>query len=279
MIALYNKVCREASKITTFAYSTSFSTATKLLHRDFHDPICGIYGFVRFADEIVDTFHEYDKKTLIEEFKRDTYLAIERGISMNPILHSFQEVVNKFSIERELIDAFLHSMEMDLEKQDYYTQEDLKTYVYGSAEVVGLMCLRVFVEGDNTEYQKLRPYACALGSAFQKVNFLRDLNADKVNLERSYFPEITGGIIGDDNKAQIERAIYDEFMQAKEGIKLLPAKARFGVYVAFKYYFSLFKKIRSTEPEKIMEKRIRIPNAQKIYIVLKSTARYQMNML
>jgi 15-cis-phytoene synthase len=279
MIALYNKVCHEASRVTTFAYSTSFSTATKLLHRDFHEPICGIYGFVRFADEIVDTFHEHDKKTLIAEFRRDTYLAIERGISMNPILHSFQEVVNKYSIERDLIDAFLHSMEMDLEKQDYYTQEDLKTYVYGSAEVVGLMCLRVFVEGDTAEYNKLRPFACALGSAFQKVNFLRDLNADKINLERSYFPEITGGTMNDESKSQIEQAINEEFMQAKEGIKMLPAKARFGVYVAFKYYYSLFKKIRSTEPDKIMEQRIRIPNLQKLFIVLKSSARYQMNML
>jgi 15-cis-phytoene synthase len=279
MIALYNKVCHEASRVTTFAYSTSFSTATKLLHRDFHEPICGIYGFVRFADEIVDTFHEHDKKILIAEFRRDTYLAIERGISMNPILHSFQEVVNKYSIERDLIDAFLHSMEMDLEKQDYYTQEDLKTYVYGSAEVVGLMCLRVFVEGDTAEYNKLRPFACALGSAFQKVNFLRDLNADKINLERSYFPEITGGTMNDESKSQIEQAINEEFMQAKEGIKMLPAKARFGVYVAFKYYYSLFKKIRSTEPDKIMEQRIRIPNLQKLFIVLKSSARYQMNML
>jgi len=279
MIALYNKVCREASRVTTFAYSTSFSTATKLLHRDFHEPICGIYGFVRFADEIVDTFHDHDKKTLISEYRRDTYLAIERGISMNPILHAFQEVVNKFSIEQDLIDAFLHSMEMDLEKQDYYTQEDLKTYVYGSAEVVGLMCLRVFVEGDNAEYDKLRPFACALGSAFQKVNFLRDLNADKINLERSYFPEITGGAINDESKAKIEQTIYEEFMEAKEGIKMLPPKARFGVYIAFKYYFTLFKKIRSTEPEKIMEQRIRIPNFQKFYIVLKSSARYQMNML
>ncbi len=279
MIALYNKVCREASRVTTFAYSTSFSTATKLLHRDFHEPICGIYGFVRFADEIVDTFHDHDKKTLISEFRRDTYLAIERGISMNPILHAFQEVVNKYSIEQDLIDAFLHSMEMDLEKQDYYTQEDLKTYVYGSAEVVGLMCLRVFVEGNSEEYDKLRPYACALGSAFQKVNFLRDLNADKINLERSYFPEITGGSINDESKALIEQAIDEEFMQAKEGIKMLPSKARFGVYIAFKYYYTLFKKIRSTEPEKIMEQRIRIPNFQKFYIVLKSSARYQMNML
>ncbi len=279
MIALYNKVCREASRVTTFAYSTSFSTATKLLHRDFHEPICGIYGFVRFADEIVDTFHDHDKKTLISEFRRDTYLAIERGISMNPILHAFQEVVNKYSIEQDLIDAFLHSMEMDLEKQDYYTQEDLKTYVYGSAEVVGLMCLRVFVEGNSEEYNKLRPYACALGSAFQKVNFLRDLNADKINLERSYFPEITGGSINDESKALIEQAIDEEFMQAKEGIKMLPSKARFGVYIAFKYYYTLFKKIRSTEPEKIMEQRIRIPNFQKFYIVLKSSARYQMNML
>jgi len=279
MMNLYHKVCEEAARFTTYAYSTSFSSAVRLLHKDFRTPICNIYGFVRFADEIVDTFHDFPKEELIQEFKEDTYKAIDRGISSNPILHAFQRTVREYNIERELIEAFLQSMLMDLDIKNYSSQEDLKQYIYGSAEVVGLMCLRVFTENNASSFDKLLPMARALGSAFQKVNFLRDIQADQESLQRSYFPEVTQGTLNADSKAEIEKKISEEFELALEGISLLPMKSKFGVYVAYKYYLGLFKKIKQTSAEQIMQERIRIPNFQKAFIVLKSKMRYQLNML
>jgi 15-cis-phytoene synthase len=254
MISLYHDLSRQCSKITTEKYSTSFSSAIKLLHPDMRTPVFNIYGFVRFADEIVDTFHQFDKATLLKEFKKETYDSIQRGISLNPILHSFQMTVNEFKISYELIEAFFKSMEMDLENVSYDTA-GYKEYIYGSAEVVGLMCLFVFCEGNNAAYEKLKPSAKSLGAAFQKVNFLRDANAD-------YIEDIAA-----------------DFANAYAGILQLPAKARFGVYVAYKYYLSLFKKIKKTNAASIMQERIRIPNYGKAFIVAKAGLRMQLNLL
>lgn len=279
MMNLYHKVSEEAARITTYSYSTSFSSAVRLLHKDFRTPICNIYGFVRFADEIVDTFHEFPKEEMITEFKEDTFKAIERGISSNPILHAFQRTVREYNIESELIEAFLQSMIMDLNKKEYANNEDLSTYIYGSAEVVGLMCLRVFTENDRKSYDELLPMARALGSAFQKVNFLRDIQADQEGLERTYFPEVINVGLTLESKRKIEEKIREEFELALKGIALLPMKSKFGVYVAYKYYLGLFKKIERTAPELMMKKRIRIPNFQKLFIVFKSKMRFQFNIL
>jgi phytoene/squalene synthetase len=230
------------------------------------------------ADEIVDSFHQYDKKTLLEEFKKDTYLSIERGISLNPVLNSFQEVVNTFKIDHELIAAFLKSMEMDLEKKEY-TEEGYKEYILGSAEVVGLMCLRVFTEGNNTLYQELKPYAMALGSAFQKINFLRDLNADYVGMGRMYFPNLNMSELNEKVKEEIEIDIEVDFDKGLQGIKKLPKKARLGVYVAYIYYRTLFNKIKKVNSQKILEERIRIPNPQKVMLFAGSYVRNRLNML
>ncbi len=278
MINLFHQLSQECSKATTERYSTSFSSAIKLLHSDLRVPIFNIYGFVRFADEIVDTFHQYDKEGLLEEFKRDTYLAIERGISLNPILHSFQITVNKYRISYDLIEAFFKSMEMDLANTTY-NSEGYKEYIYGSAEVVGLMCLYVFCEGNKAMYEKLKPGARSLGAAFQKVNFLRDVKADYEQLSRTYFPEVDFRNFTPSMKRQIEADIEIDFKEAYEGIIHLPIKARFGVYVAYKYYLSLFRKIKRTKPCNILEQRIRIPNYGKVLIVAKAGVRRQFNLL
>ena len=278
MINLFHDLSQQCSKETTQRYSTSFSSAIKLLHHDLRGPIFNIYGFVRFADEIVDTFHQYNKAELLIEFKRDTYLAIERGISLNPILHSFQLTVNKFGISNELIEAFLVSMEMDLDKTSYNSQ-GYKQYIYGSAEVVGLMCLYVFCEGDQTRYDELKPGAQSLGAAFQKVNFLRDVKADYEQLSRTYFPEVDFNNFTSSMKKQIEEDIAIDFTAAYDAILNLPVKARFGVYVAYKYYLSLFKKIKKSNPSNILEQRIRIPNYGKAFIVAKAGLRSQLNIL
>ncbi len=275
---LYHDVSSMCSKITTQRYSTSFSSSIRLLHKDLHKPIYQIYGFVRFADEIVDTFHEHDKSTLLSEFKSETYAAIQRGISMNPILHSFQEAVNRYGIERELIDAFFYSMELDLSKNKY-DDEGYKTYIYGSAEVVGLMCLHIFCEGNKDQYQLLKPYAQALGAAFQKVNFLRDVKADSETLQRTYFPGVDFNNFTPDMKEQIEIDIEADFHKAYQGILQLPMKARFGVYVAYKYYLSLFKKIKRAQPSRLLETRVRIPNYSKAMIVMRAGLRSQLNIL
>lgn len=278
MKAIFDKYSETASKIITRRYSTSFSLGIRFLSKSFQNPIYGIYGFVRLADEIVDSFHDYDKKGLLEEFKRDTYLSIERKISLNPILNSFQKVVHDFDIDRELIDAFLKSMEMDLEKKEY-TEEGYKEYILGSAEVVGLMCLRVFTEGNKELYEELKPYAMALGSAFQKINFLRDLSADYVGMGRVYFPNVNLSELNEKIKKEIEADIELDFEKGLQGIKKLSKKARLGVYVAYIYYRSLFNKIKNVQPQHILETRVRIPNPQKVVLFAGSYVRNSLNLL
>jgi phytoene synthase len=272
------EVSEACSKYTTERYSTSFSSAIRLLHKDIRQPIFNIYGFVRFADEIVDTFHGFDKSMLLAQFKKETYDAIERKISLNPILHSFQTTVNKYNIDLALIEAFLHSMELDLSKKKY-DRAGYDEYIYGSAEVVGLMCLFVFCDGDKTLYENLKPGARSLGAAFQKVNFLRDLKADFEGLERVYFPGCDFRNFTENDKRNIESDIQKDFDDAYAAILELPIKSRFGVYVAYKYYLSLFKKIKQLEAQRIMQERIRIPDYGKMFIVAKAGLRSQLNIL
>lgn len=274
----FHEVSMNCSRNTTEKYSTSFSSAIKLLHKDLRQPIFNIYGFVRFADEIVDTFHEHDKATLLEEFKKDTYLAIERKISLNPILHSFQLTVNQYNISHDLIDAFLYSMELDLSERKY-DRNGYEQYIYGSAEVVGLMCLYVFCDGDKKLYEQLKPGARSLGAAFQKVNFLRDLKADFEGLERVYFPGCDFRNFTEADKRNIELDIQKDFNDAYAAILQLPMKSRFGVYVAYKYYLSLFNKIKKLQPQRIMQERVRIPDYGKFFIVAKAGLRSQLNLL
>ncbi|MTI22517.1 phytoene/squalene synthase family protein [Fulvivirga sp. RKSG066] len=278
MKELYDKVALDCSRLTTHAYSTSFSLGIRCLDKSIRQPICAIYGFVRFADEIVDTFHDYDKASLLERFKADTYKAIEEKISLNPILHSFQLTVNKYDIDHELIDQFLYSMEMDLTDREYDKQE-FETYILGSAEVVGLMCLQVFCDGDKEEYNKLKPYAMKLGSAFQKINFLRDLKDDYVHMGRSYFPGIELDHFNDDSKSQIEKGIEKDFKMGLEGIKKLPKCAKFGVYLAYVYYYSLFKKIRRTPSSNVLSTRIRIANPLKIMILFSTYLKHRLRLI
>ncbi len=266
------------SRVTTEQYSTSFSSAIRLLNSQMRKPIHNIYGFVRFADEIVDTFHQHDKGELLEEFKAETYAAISRGISLNPILHSFQKTVNEYDIELHLVDAFFKSMEFDLQRKAY-DKEGYEEYIYGSAEVVGLMCLHVFCEGNKELYKKLEAPARSLGAAFQKVNFLRDVKADYEGLERIYFPGCDFRNFTEREKEQIEEDIQRDFEHAYSGILQLPLTARFGVYVAYKYYYSLFKKIKQLRAHRIMEERIRIPNFGKALILAKAGLRSQLNLL
>jgi len=278
MQSLYDKVALKCSRITTRAYSTSFSLGILCLDKKLRDPIYSIYGFVRFADEIVDTFHQFNKVELLEKFKTDTYLAIEDGISLNPILHSFQVCVNKYKIEKELIDLFLKSMEMDLSLKTY-DLNGYKQYILGSAEVVGLMCLRVFCNGDVDQYNELKPYAMKLGAAFQKINFLRDLQADYHGMGRTYFPELDFNEFNEHNKQLIEDDIAEDFRVGLEGIKKLPRSSRFGVYVAYVYYLALFKKIKNTPSENVMQRRIRIRNAQKLSILAFSYVKHRFNLI
>lgn len=269
MIHLFHKVSEVCSRIITEEYSTSFASAIRLLHRDLRTPIYNLYGFVRLADEIVDSFHDYDKQVLLDRFKSETYMAIREGISLNPVLHSFQRTVNEYSIDLSLVDSFFKSMEMDLHRS-VYDVEGYNDYIYGSAEVVGLMCLYVFCEGDSSKFVELKPYAQSLGAAFQKVNFLRDVKADHQQLNRTYFPGIDFGRFDSSEKLLIEEDISADFAHAHEGIRKLPLKARFGVYVAYKYYLSLFNKIRKVEPSRIMKERIRIPNYGKAMILARA---------
>ncbi len=278
MINLFHETSHGCSKITTENYSSSFSSAIKLLHPSMRQPIYNIYGFVRFADEIVDTFHGYDKRNLLSEFKTETYNAIERKISLNPILHSFQQVVNNYNIDKDLIHAFFCSMELDLDKKNY-DKAGYEKYIYGSAEAVGLMCLYVFCEGDKNMYAHLQSFAASLGAAFQKVNFLRDVKNDFEGLNRVYFPTCDFRNFTEADKTAIEQDIQGDFDNAYKGILMLPVKARFGVYVAYKYYYSLFKKIKKLQPAKILEERVRIPAYGKIMILAKAGLRSQLNLL
>lgn len=278
MIGIFHEVCQLCSQNTTERYSTSFSSAIRLLHKDLRQPIYNIYGLVRFADEIVDTFHAYDKQTLIREFREETFNAIERGISLNPVIHSFQLTVNQYKIDHELIHAFFNSMEMDLDKKQY-NSSSYTEYIYGSAEVVGLMCLYVFVNGDQKKFDELKPAARALGAAFQKVNFLRDVKADYELMERTYFPGLNFRNFSYADKKEIEADIQRDFDAAYKGIIHLPVKARFGVYVAYKYYQSLFMKIKRIQPARIMQERIRIPDYHKIMIVLRASLSNQFNLM
>lgn len=275
---LYNKTCLECSQLITTRYSTSFSMGIRVFDRRFRPPIYAIYGFVRFADEIVDTFHEYNKADLLERFRQDTYQAIDEGISLNPVLHAFQETVHEYNIERELIDAFLDSMEMDLH---FNTYEDglYKKYIYGSAEVVGLMCLRVFCEGDDAMYQRLKEPARALGSAFQKINFLRDMASDFDDRGRVYFPGVDFTNFTNEDKREIEEDIKRDFDYGLEGICQLPKGVRFGVYLAYVYYTNLFKKIKSAPATRVKQERIRVPDGRKVALLFSSAVRNSLNML
>lgn len=279
MKTLFDEVSYECSKKVTRAYSTSFSLAVKMLAPSVRTPIYSIYGFVRFADEIVDTFHDYNNEELLDEFENELYKAIDRGISLNPILNSFQHVVKKYSIDKSLIDAFLKSMRTDLYKNTHDDQKSYQDYIYGSADVVGLMCLKVFVNGNHQKYDKLKYYAEKLGSAFQKVNFLRDLKDDMELLNRSYFPNLAGNQLNALTKQEIITDIENDFEQAYIGIKLLPNEAKFGVYTAYLYYNQLLLKLKKTEAFKIKETRIRVSNPIKIGLLVKSFVNYKLNLL
>jgi 15-cis-phytoene synthase len=278
MKKLYDEVSIKCSKMTTRSYSTSFSMGIKFLNKEFREPIYSIYGFVRFADEIVDTFHDFDKKYLLKKFRQDTFEAIADKISLNPILNSFQKVVNDYKIPTELVDTFLDSMEMDLNRNNYDDQ-GYEKYILGSAEVVGLMCLRVFVRGSDEIYKHLEYHAMKLGSAFQKINFLRDMNSDYCALGRVYFPGVDMKNFNSVSKKLIEVDIEKDFSIGYEGIKMLPKEARFGVYVAYKYYYGLFKKIKRLSPEHIMKQRVRIPNKKKYTMFISSYLRHSLNIL
>lgn len=275
---LFDKTSFACSRIITHSYSTSFTLGIRALCKKFHFPIYAVYGFVRYADEIVDTFHEYDKEKLLQEFKVETYKAIENGISLNPVLHAFQRVVHQYRIEHALIEAFLKSMEMDLHQQ-VYNKDLYHEYIYGSAEVIGLMCLRVFCEGDEALYQSLKAPACSLGAAFQKVNFLRDIKSDYYERGRVYFPGVNFDHFMPNDKKKIEKDIQDDFNAAYQGILKLPKGAKLGVYLAYVYYLNLFQKIKNCSPTRIAHERIRIPDKQKLALFIQTYFRYRMNYL
>lgn len=277
-IDLYDAVCLKASRHTTYSYSTSFSMGIRTLDKRFRGPIHAIYGFVRFADEIVDTFHDHDKETLLKRFREEMERAISEGISLNPILQSFQRVVNRYRIEPELYNTFMDSMAMDLTDSSH-DQNSYETYILGSAEVVGLMCLRVFCEGDEALYQRLKPSAMRLGAAFQKVNFLRDLKDDHQNLGRTYFPEVDLSRWDEETKHRIEADIAADFNAALIGIRELPKGARFGVYLAYIYYVALFRKIKALPASRIMKERVRVRNRRKLALLTSSYLRHSFGML
>lgn len=277
MYELYDKISYRSSKITTRAYSTSFSLGILFIKPSVRNDIYAIYGFVRLADEIVDTFHDFDKESLLQRFTDDVYKSIDEGISLNPILQSFQTTVNKYNIDRQLIDQFLHSMEMDLYKQTY-DPDKYKEYILGSAEVVGLMCLKVFAKGDEKLYQELKPHAMSLGSAYQKINFLRDLKDDYQNLGRTYFPGIDLNFFNENSKWELISDIEKDFAHGYEGIKKLPRVARFGVFLSYKYYNGLLKKIKRAAPKEMLEKRIRLSDKRKIYMLFRSAVQYKLHL-
>ena len=279
MMSLFHEVACQCSEIVTKKYSTSFSSAIRLLYKDLQMPVYGIYGFVRLADEIVDTFHDYNKEKMLNDFENDTWKAIKEGVSLNPILHSFQHVVHTYNIPHHLIKAFLHSMKLDLDKTVYTTTHDLDEYVYGSAEVVGLMCLCVFCEGDMAVYKNLEAPARKLGAAFQKINFLRDIQADYNSLNRTYFPDFDYYRFDNHTKINIENGIEQDFKDSLSGIRQLPWKARFGVYTAYRYYYALFKKIKRMKPRMILEQRVRVPDLEQAIIVMQAGWHNRFNLI
>ncbi len=279
MKKIFDDVSEMCSKSVTESYSTSFSLATKMLSKAIRQDIYNIYGFVRFADEIVDSFHEFNKEELLNNFEKELRYSITNKISLNPILNSFQKTLIKHDIDIKLVNSFLKSMRWDLDKKTYLNKQEFDEYIYGSADVVGLMCLKVFVDGDEEKYNELKPFAMSLGSAFQKVNFLRDLKADHESLNRSYFPNLNIDKFDEKSKQFILDEIDRDFTNALKGILLLPSSARFGVYTAYKYYLKLLNKLRKTDPLKIKNSRIRVPNFQKINILARSYVRYRLNIL
>lgn len=279
MKELFDKLSFRCSHKVTSLYSTSFSHAVKMLRSKIQNDIYAIYGFVRFADEIVDSFHDYDKKLLLDEFESELYKSLDRKISLNPILNAFQIVVHKYGIDYELIDHFMKSMRSDLQKQEYNTLEEYEAYIYGSADVVGLMCLNVFVQGDQKRFEELKVPAMKLGSAFQKVNFLRDIKDDSENLNRQYFPHINGNIINKEDKKVIIAEINKDFDEAYAGIIKLPLEAKFGVYTAYMYYKNLLRKLERTKASEIREKRIRVSNPMKMVLLTRSFVSYKLNLL
>ncbi|TNJ43163.1 phytoene/squalene synthase family protein [Tamlana fucoidanivorans] len=279
MKALFDTVSYKSSKLVTTTYSTSFSLATKMLYKSIRNDIYNIYGFVRLADEIVDSFHDYNKEMLFERFSDDLELAIHHKVSLNPILNAFQHTFHKYNIDKALVDAFMHSMELDLHKTEYLTETEYRNYIYGSADVVGLMCLKVFVKGDTEKYEELKDTAMALGSAFQKVNFLRDLKTDFEGLNRTYFPNTDLENLDETSKKEIIGDIEADFSKGLQGIKKLPIEAKFGVFMAYRYYRQLMKKLKSTPALKIKESRIRVSNPKKIELLARSYVKYQLNLL
>lgn len=275
---LFDDVSINCSKLVTRSYSTSFSLAVKMLAPSIRDAIYSVYGFVRFADEIVDSFHDFDREKLINDFEADYYKAYSDGISLNPILNAFQTTVKQYNIDDELIQAFLKSMKQDLYKS-VYTKKEYEEYIYGSADVVGLMCLKVFVKGDEKRYKELKEPAMRLGSAFQKVNFLRDLKDDLEVLDRSYFPDVSMIELNIESKARIINEIEEDFRKAYKGIMNLPPEAKFGVYTAYRYYKCLLRKLRKTPSNKIMNTRIRVSNPHKVSLLARSYVKYKLNLI
>lgn len=279
MKALFDIVSRQCTKTVTGAYSTSFSLAAKMLANSIRQDIYNIYGFVRFADEIVDSFHEYDQEILFNRFEADLEFALQDKISLNPILNTFQETYHRYNFDKELVESFMKSMRLDLHKSDYLTEADYKMYIYGSADVVGLMCLKVFVKGDIQKYDHLKESAMRLGSAFQKVNFLRDLKADHEVLKRSYFPNTNFNQLDEASKKHIIADIESDFAAGLKGIRQLPIEAKFGVFMAYRYYYQLLEKLKNTPAPDIKLARIRVPNYKKLAILTRSYVKYQLNLM
>ncbi len=279
MKSIFDEVSYNCSRLVIKRYSTSFYFSSSLLSKSVKQDIFNIYGFVRLADEIVDTFHEFPKKQLLDEFEKELWRGINNRISLNPILNSFQYTVNKYSIPVDLISSFLDSMKMDLDKKEYDSVEEYKKYIYGSADVVGLMCLRVFVDGSENLYNELSPYAISLGSAFQKVNFLRDIKDDSSFLNRVYFPNVDMDNFSDQSKEEIIEEIEEDFSNAIKGIVKLPKNSKFAVYIAYRYYFKLLKKLKRIPSENIVKKRVRIHNFQKFIVIARSYVKYQLNLI
>ena len=279
MKSIFDKVSNDCSKLVIKRYSTSFYFSSSLLSKTIRQDIFNIYGFVRLADEIVDTFHEYPKQELLEDFEKELWRSVDNKISLNPILNSFQYTVNKYSIPKDLINSFLDSMKMDLEKKEYNSIEEYKKYIYGSADVVGLMCLKVFVNGSESSFSELSPFAISLGSAFQNVNFLRDLKDDSNVLNRVYFPNVDMNNFNEKSKREIILEIEKDFANAVKGIVKLPKNSKFAVYIAYRYYNKLLKKLKRTSSENIVKKRIRIHNLQKFIVIARSYVKYQLNLI